>query len=898
MKLRRLSVNQFKRFTAPTQLDNLSDGLNLVIGPNELGKSTLLDALRAVLFERHNSRAQPIVALQNDRSGAAPVVELVFEVNGSEYTLNKRFVNGPHARLQCPDGTLLETDAAEDELRSLLGFAQAGNRGANSETLGMWGVLWVRQGQSFGRPNLPGSALESLSAGLESEVSTVLGGRRGRELPQVIERRRGELVSEAQSRPRGEYKDTLEQVSGLEKRLIKQQQQQHEMSETLEKLGSAEERLKRLEDGSQDRVDHEELTQAREQLDEVMRLDLQLEAARSELQNRQGQLEQAQRAQSERTSRREELLSDQERLCQESERLKELQQLERKSLADLDERRQAVATAEGAVEAAMQSEASWRGILNRIISSEELSALLRLQSEIDAAQKRLADARSGAEQIQVTDESLQRLRQATDAADQTNARLSVAATRISFDIPSERLAGIEVDDAPLTDPPATVETVEQVEIIIPERGQILIEPSVTDRDQLLHEEREAQAELRAALGDAGVQSLAEAQVLRDKKRDFEATANAAQEGLERLAPPGGAQTLQPRIDQLSESLEALSSQSGTDQLPQRDDAEAALHSAQTDLQKARDEERVAREAVDVRADAVTELSVDVRTLKKSLASQAELIEMRQERLQTEDESVSDQELAEATEKAELAVMEQQKTVSALEDEWSASTGTRLEARITRLESVIKQRENSRVETRIEIVQLRERIEAHDSAGIEEAIEGTQRELEQATRQRDRLMRELKVLNLLMDTLRAAESEARERYLSPVVSRVRPYLQMLFPNAEIGMDENLNITGMSRREGYEESFDHLSMGTQEQIAVLVRLAFAEMLIDRGAPAAVVLDDALVFSDDQRMQLMFDILSHAAQRVQILVFTCREQLFEGLGAHLLQLAPADPESLRSA
>lgn len=898
MKLRRLSVNQFKRFTVPTQLDNLTDGLNLVIGPNELGKSTLLDALRAVLFERYNSRAQPIVALQNDRSGAAPVVELVFEVKESEYTLTKRFVNNPHARLQCPDGTLLEADAAEDELRSLLGFAQAGNRGATSETLGMWGVLWVRQGQSFGRPNLPGSALESLNAGLESEVSTVLGGRRGRELPQVIERRRSELVSETQRRPRGEYRDTLEQVSELERRLIEQQQQQQEMSETIEKLETAEERLKRLEDGGQDQGDHEELTQAREQLDEVMRIDLQLEVARSELQHRQGQLKQAQRARTERASRREELMSDQERLRQDGGRLEELQQLERESLADLYERRQAVTTTGGAVEAATQSEANWRSILDRVISSEELSALLRRQSDIDTAQKRLADARSGAEQIQITDESLQRLRQATDIADQANARLSVAATRVNFDIPSDRLAGVEVNGAPLTDPPTTLETVEQVEISIPERGRILIVPSVADRDQLLHEEREAQAELRAALSDAGAQSVAEAQILRDERRDLEAIANAAQEELKRLTPPGGTQTLQPRIDQLRESLEALPSQSGTDQLPQRDDAEAALRSAQTELQRARYEERLAREAVEVRADTVTELSVDVRTLKNSVDSQSQLIEMREERLQTEDESVSDQELAEATEKAELAVTQQQKTVSALEDEWSASTKTQLEARITRLESVIEQRENARVETSTEIVQLRARIEAHDSAGIEEAIAGTQRGLEQATRQRDRLERELNTLDLLVDALRAAESEARERYLSPVVNRVRPYLQMLFPNAEIGMDEHLYITGMSRREGYEESFDRLSMGTQEQIAVLVRLAFAEMLIDQGAPAAVVLDDALAFSDDQRMRLMFDILSHAAQRVQILVFTCREQLFEGLGAHQLHLASADPESLRSA
>ena len=898
MKLRKLSVNQFKRFTEPTKLSELCDGLNLVVGPNELGKSTLLDALRAVLFERNSSRAQQIKALQNDRSGAAPVIELVFEVNGAEYTLTKRFVKSPYARLQCPDGTLLEADAAEDRLRSLLGFAEAGNRGATSETLGMWGVLWVQQGQSFGSPDLPDSALASLSAGLESEVGTVLGGRRGRELPQVIEQRRGELVTAQRRQPRGEYKDSLEHVSELEQRLVEQQQQQLEMSETLQKLAVAEERLTRLEDGTQDRNEQEELAQAQDQLGEVMRHDLQLEAARSELQNRQGQLEQAQRAQSERASRREELKTDQEHLRQEAERLEELQQRERESLVALDELRQAATNAEAAVEAVMQSETSWRGILDRISRSAELSDMLRRQSDVEVAQDRLTEAQSQAEQIKVTDEFLKRIRQAAELADRANAQLRVAATRISFDIPSDRLAGFEADGAPLTDPPATVEAVEPVVITIPERGRIIIEPAVADRDQLLRAEREARAELHAALNEVGAQSLADAQVLRDQRRDLEVAASAARLELERLVPSSGELTLQPRIEELRQSLAAVLPEGATDQLPQRDYAEAALQSAQTELRQARDEERIAREAVDGRAQAVSELSVEVRTLENTVDSQTELIERRQEKLQSDAESVSDQQLAEASNTAAKAVTEQQQTVSALEEDWSASARTQLEARISRLNSAIERRGQLRVDSRIEIGRLRERIIIHDSAGIDEAIEHTQHELEQAKRQRDRIERELEVLDLLAQTLRAAESEARERYLAPVVDRVHPYLQMLFPNAEIGMDEDLNITGMSRRAGYEESFDHLSMGTQEQIAVLVRLAFAEMLVDQGAPAAVILDDALVFSDDQRMRLMFDILSHAAQRVQIVVFTCREQLFEGLGAHQLQLASADPESLRSA
>ena len=281
-----------------------------------------------------------------------------------------------------------------------------------------------------------------------------------------------------------------------------------------------------------------------------------------------------------------------------------------------------------------------------------------------------------------------------------------------------------------------------------------------------------------------------------------------------------------------------------------------------------------------------------------MESQTELIERRQERLGIDAETVSEEQLAAATDAAEQAVTEQQQTVSALEENWSPSTRTQLEARISRLTSTIDQRASSRVETKLETVRLRERVEVHDSAGIDEAIEHTQHELERATRQRDRIEREINVLELLARTLRAAESEARERYLAPVVSRVHPYLQMLFPSAEISMDEELNIKGMFRRAGYEENFDRLSMGTQEQIAVLVRLAFAEMLVEQGAPAAVILDDALAFSDDRRMRLMFDILSHAARRVQIVVFTCREQLFEGLGAHQPRLAQGDPESLCSA
>ena len=898
MKLRSLSVNQFKHFTVPTRLGEFGDGLNLVVGPNELGKSTLLDALRSVLFERHRSVALPIKTLQNDRSGAAPVVELVFEVEGATYTLTKRFIKSAYAQLQCPDGTLLEADAAEAELRNLLGFAEASSHGATPETLGMWGVLWVQQGKSFGRPDLPDSARASLSTALESEVGAVLGGRRGGELPRVIEQRRGELVTTARHQPRGEYKDARDQIGELERRLSEQQQQQREMSDTLKQLADAEAGLKRLDDGNQDQVVQEELNQARDQLGEVTRRELQLEAAHSELQNRLGQLEQAQRAQNERTSLRDQLADRQKQLHLDRGRLQELQQRERESSAPLEELRQTVDNVEAAVEAAEQTEVSWRYTLDLITHSAELNDLVRLQNDVADAQQRLGAAQRQAEQIQVTDESLERIRLAANVADQATAQISVAATRISFDILSDRLGGIEAAGAPLTDPPTTIEAVQPVTIVIPERGRILIEPAVADRDQLLQAEQAAQRELQAALSAVAAESLVEAQSLHDQRRELEAAAVAAQRELERLAPEGAASTLKERIDALREWQASITPQSAAAELPERDVAEAELRSALAELKNARDEERSTRAAVAERSEAVAKFSAEVREAQTTLNYRTETFDLLQERLRSDAERMSDDSLPQAVELTQRALNEQRLVADKLKADWSTSSRPQLETRIEQLQNAIAERATRRTDYKTEIARLRERIEIHDSAGIDEAIEHTQRQLEQLTIRRNHLEHEIEVLELLGDTLGAAASEAKDRYLGPVLNRIHPYLRMLFPNADMSMDEDLNITGMSRGAGYEERFDHLSMGTQEQIAVLVRLAFAEMLVDQGAPATVILDDALVFSDDQRMRLMFDVLSQAAQRVQIVVFTCREQLFEGLSANRLQLVPVDPESLRSA
>ena len=90
------------------------------------------------------------------------------------------------------------------------------------------------------------------------------------------------------------------------------------------------------------------------------------------------------------------------------------------------------------------------------------------------------------------------------------------------------------------------------------------------------------------------------------------------------------------------------------------------------------------------------------------------------------------------------------------------------------------------------------------------------------------------------------------------------------------DQSLKITHL-RRNGQDEPYERLSVGTREQIAVLTRLAFADLLDENGKESPIILDDALVFSDDRRFEEMQRILDRAAERLQIIVLTCHEQAY---------------------
>ena len=144
------------------------------------------------------------------------------------------------------------------------------------------------------------------------------------------------------------------------------------------------------------------------------------------------------------------------------------------------------------------------------------------------------------------------------------------------------------------------------------------------------------------------------------------------------------------------------------------------------------------------------------------------------------------------------------------------------------------------------------------------------------------------LRLLAATLATVTAESETHVFRPVLQRMAPYMHALWPEAAIDLASGFAITGL-RRAGNSERPEQLSIGTQEQVAILARLGFAALAADLGEALPVILDDALVYSDDERIERLFGVLRQAARRHQVIVFTCRMRAWDALGGHRLGLSP---------
>ncbi|MDQ2779441.1 MAG: AAA family ATPase, partial [Pseudomonadota bacterium] len=218
MKLRHLRIENFKRFREPLTIGAFADGLNLFAAPNESGKSTVVEAIRAAFFERHRSSSVEHLRPWGDAS-ATPTVEVAFDIGTRRYRLSKSFLGKKRCDLAIDGQAALDGVAAEDHLAQLLGFGFPGKGASSPEHMGIPGLLWIRQGTSHELAGAVTHAADHLRQVLGESLGDLTSSG-GDTLLHAVESERNELLTPSSSKPKGDHAAALQRRDALAEKSV------------------------------------------------------------------------------------------------------------------------------------------------------------------------------------------------------------------------------------------------------------------------------------------------------------------------------------------------------------------------------------------------------------------------------------------------------------------------------------------------------------------------------------------------------------------------------------------------------------------------------------------------------------------------------------------------------
>ena len=129
-------------------------------------------------------------------------------------------------------------------------------------------------------------------------------------------------------------------------------------------------------------------------------------------------------------------------------------------------------------------------------------------------------------------------------------------------------------------------------------------------------------------------------------------------------------------------------------------------------------------------------------------------------------------------------------------------------------------------------------------------------------------------------MRNARDEAQRSYVGPLRERILGLGRVVFGHGfDIELDDDLNIRTRTL-DGTTLPLQSLSMGTQEQLSLLARVACA-LTVDPADGAPLIFDDTLGNSDPDRLEGMGAMLAQASEQCQIIVLTCTPDRFRHIG-----------------
>jgi DNA repair exonuclease SbcCD ATPase subunit len=848
----------------------VGSGITLIRGPNEIGKTSLGEAVWILFEYPDSSKHSEVMAIRPVDRDEGTEVELEAESGPYRFTYFKRYFRKPHTKLTItkPRHESLIGREAHERADAIL-----------RETLdvSLWKALSIRQGAEVEQPKLAGQTW--LSQALDRAAGGQSTDSKAESIFETVHAEYSSYFTRGGSR-RKELQECSKTLAGRQEEVAKFERALSDLDHDIAGSNRLKQELGEL--GQSERKILNELETISSKLRQITELEKHLSQAGSNLQVAQI---------SEKTARqdkkaREELIG---KISEGTELEARMSKSVDSALTSLTQAKRELKTAE-----TVRSTAE-----NKLREARELTDLqqrdydyFRAKLDLELLQERkdrIDQARKTAAHSQAVLEANKVDEKAVRAVEAAQAEVITARARREAKSPSVLLRGLQ--ECKLIRDGTSVklgqgkelsfQVPDRVSLTVPGRLEMEIAAG-SSVDTLSKEVEEAENRLSkicASLGITGADKSREAfEERQEASRHVEDMRRIEKENLRDLSYDelvGRILRLQQIVpaylcERVSEPPMLENSQSTKTEL---DRLKKILHG----LEAQEDEAEAALDQVRKLRDSWNGTYIEARSVwehhKQGLAGLKKTLEERRAALPDEAVFADLEDAVKVLTRAEADVREAEATVRALNPEQERELDETGKESLKRIQEQMKRADR-------ELTEVATRLKINGEDGLHDKLGAAQIALARAQYEDASLTKRAAAANLLYKTMSEERDRARHSYIAPLRERIEALGRLVFDHTfEVDVNEDLQIVSRTL-DNTTVGFDSLSGGTKEQLSLIFRLACAMIVAgDGGAP--LIIDDTLGYTDPERLSLMGAVLARAAKECQIVIFTCVPGRYSAVG-----------------
>lgn len=875
MRIHRVRLRNYRGVIDDT-VEFPAEGVTIIEGANERGKTSIPEAVDLILETLDSSRAKRVRDVRPVHRDEVPEVEIEVSTGAYRFTYRKRWLGRPHTGLEvtAPRPERFTGREAHDRVSGIL-----------DQTLDreLWRALRIEQLTGGAR----GSAMDVPALNVRSLVDALdvaVGGESTGEGEDNLWRRicdEREKYWTATGRVKQERSDSKRKVEESE-------EQVNDLNRRLQGIELDAARVDEL------RAEGARLSATRDEAGEKVR---ELEGRDAKAQRLRAEVELLDSVHREAMAGRDRIISEQRRRTD----LVEARDSQRDGVAALEAeaRRTApvIAAAIARNEAAQTTLAEQHGALRAAEANYrgarrdhehhrsliDLEQLRERRQRTVAAQQRLSDAESSLQSARVDRELVDRIEVARLGVVRAEAALQSVGVRVQGTALSEltlSVDGVEMTFASGEEIGTTV--AREMALSVPGVAELVVRAGAESRN-LVTELNRAREEYHELCRSGGVSDLAGARRAvadRDRaERNRREAIAAMKRDLRDLTP----EVLAEKIGELRRRTDRYAAERPSDPpLPATYDEAKQIAAGMKDLLAERRDEYGMRQA-EARSAAAARESQELReaTLAGQTRNARDALAEAERQLALAREERSDAELEEELRSAQGKVGDASAALVRARENLGAADPASIKILLDNERAAVRRAARELKENEEEERELRAGLKLRGEEGLFSRLGEAERRLRRAQREHRRLEARAAAAELLHSRFAARRQESQRRYHAPLTDRIEEFGRIVFgPGFSVELGDDLEVVRRTLG-GVTLDVDHLSAGAREQLGLLSRLACAVMVSPDGGGAPVIIDDALGWSDPDRLARMGAAIGAAGRQCQIIILTCTPGRYARVG-----------------